>query len=103
MAFSRCRIAVSKCVAVAGRRISVVAFQNTHGVVILAIFNVHHTRNTRCIIRTIRLKLSGSQCLFKSLLLVHQFIDRICLISVSHDSLVAQHPDRCINDQTWIT
>ena len=56
----------------------------------------------RCIVRCVRLKLSGAQRLLKRLLLVHQFVDRIGLIAVCHDCLVAKHTDRCINDEARI-
>ena len=63
---------------------------------------MHDTGNTRCIVRTVRLKLSGAKRLFKGLLLIHQIINGICLISVCNNCLVTQHADRSIDDQTWI-
>ena len=63
---------------------------------------MHDSGNTRCIVWSIRLKLSGAERLLECLLLVHQLIDRIRLVSICHDRLVAKYTNRCINDQTWI-
>ena len=60
------------------------------------------TGNTGSVVRTVRLKFPAAQALLEGQLLVHAFIDRVCLVAVCHDRLVAQHTNRCIDDQARI-
>ena len=63
---------------------------------------MHHTRNTWCVVRAIRLEFSRTKRLLKSKLLIHSFINRICLIPVCYDRFITQYSDRCVNNQTWV-
>ena len=58
--------------------------------------------NTRGVVRTVRLKFPAAQALLEGHLLVHALIDRVCLVAVCNDRLVAQHANRCIDDQARI-
>ena len=86
----------------AGIRVAVVTLQNGHGVIILAVLDMHDTGDSRCIIRSVRLEFSGAQGLFKGQLFVHPLVNSVCLVTVGHDGLVAQDTYRRIDDQTGI-
>ena len=63
---------------------------------------MHDPGDARRVVRSVRLKLSRTQGLLKSELLVHALIDRICLVAVSHDRLISENTDRRINDKARI-
>ena len=51
---------ISVCITDTGIRISIITFQNGHRIAVISILNVHHTGNSRCIIRSIRFKFTRS-------------------------------------------
>ena len=51
---------ISVCITETGIRISIITFQNGHRIAVISILNVHHTGNSRCIVRSIRFKFTRS-------------------------------------------
>ncbi len=63
---------------------------------------MQNTRDPWCVVRRIRLKCTAPKALFKCHLPVQSFVDRICLIAVCDDCLVAKHTHRRVNNQARI-
>ena len=52
---------------------------------------MNNARNTRCIVRSVVLKFTGTKRLLKGHLLIHKVIDCVGLVAVGYDSLVAEN------------
>ena len=96
------RILVSISKTQAGIGVAVITLQNRHGVIVLAVLDMHDTGDSRCIVRSVRLEFSGAQGLLKGQLFVHSLVDSICLVTVGHDDLVTKDTYGCVDDQTGI-
>ena len=60
---------------------------------------MHDTGDSRCIIRSVRLKFTGTQRLFKSQLMIHSLINGIGLIAIGHNGGVAQGTHSIVDNQ----
>ena len=96
------RVRVREGEAVAGIGIAVVALEDRHRVVVRAVLHMHDTADAGRVVRPIRLELSAAKGLLKGLLLVHQLVNRVGLVAVGDDRLVAEHADRRVNNQARI-
>ena len=63
---------------------------------------MHNAGNTGCVVGSIGLKLSAAKCLLKCILLVKSLVDRIRLVAVCYDRLVAIYANRRVDDQAGI-
>ena len=63
---------------------------------------MHDTGNSWGIIWSIRLKLSGTQSLLESHLLIHKFENCVGLVAVGYDGLVAKDTNRSVDNQAWV-
>ena len=63
---------------------------------------MHDPGDAGRVVRSVRLELSCAQRLFKSKLLIHALIDRIRLIAVCHDRLIAENTHRSVDDQARV-
>ena len=63
---------------------------------------MHNSGDPWGIVGAVRFKLTASQRLFKGHLPVHALVDRIRLVTIGHNRLVSQNPDRCIDDQAGV-
>ena len=63
---------------------------------------MHDAGNTGCIVGAVGLELSAAQGLLEGHLLIHAFIDGICLVAVGHDGLVAKDSDGGVDDQAGV-
>ena len=61
-----------------------------------------YTRYSRCIVRSIWLKLTISKRLLKGISLLHILENSICLITICYDSICTTNSYWCIYDKAWI-